>query len=1696
MMVNYIPSIAFAAGGNANGSGAQTGVEAPEASKTLTPNSDGTYDLSLSVKGKSSTETETSMADVIIVFDKSTSMANSVGSGKTRMSVAKPAVKNLIDSLLSKNQQTAGAVKVGLVSFGTNAAVDSQLSDNGNSLKNKVQNYNTDAPIGERFNYTNWEDALQKVQAIETRSGAKKYVIFVSDGNPTVYIGGGAKNETESNVNNCFNHAKDDAQALANKGYKFYGVGAFGSATRMQNLVKEAGGTGVLNNDYFDASDEAALIAAFANIIESITTTIDYENVKITDGVTGLTSMMEVNGEPGNFTYTKNGETWSDAPAARFDEGKRSVTWDLSSIGALDNGVTYTVHFTVWPSQRAYDITAAMANGDIAYGDTKAKLADGTTVSAEEWDQFTEAGALKTNTNASVDYKAYKIVNDDREIIGEGPAPIKNPDPVPLTSAKMIVQKVWNDSFSSGDRPDSVELVVLQDGKEFKTVTLTGSKDENTWTQEINIAPGIAATIDEKQGAKGYKYTVTEPDIENHYELTTETIQPMVYDNEQRLEDILTDPYKQWEDGKAVVTATNTVKGGINIYKTVTYANEDEAKDDTDTTKFEFTITLTKDGKPVATPASSMSGDLGYRIYEGETEKGRGSVPEDGKLVLSITKDQYIRIVNVPKGTEYKVVESDADGYVLKSPEDPAEGTVLGNDKHDVTFKNEKQFEDDKVSPVLININKTDAQTGEVLPISDDYPAAVFSVNKDGKKYGDTKVADGKIAYLFTEAGEYTFKETSAPTGYQLNGETFTVKVTKEYVSTDYDEKSGKWIKSYILKTDKADNTFTVPDDPKPVDVSGEKTWNDEEWTDLKGYERPETIKINLLANGIKIKEKIVKADEETGKWNYEFKDLPEYRDGKKVTYSVTEEVVGYTVDKPEEGGEYDLENTPNADLDEDVTGKLSLFVEKVDAATKQRINGAEFKVERLDEDGKPIGDSGTAKGNADYVFKDAGTYRFTEITPPGGYETCGSVFVVNVEKVFNHTERNDEGIWVKYYDLKVASITESGKPASGISFEDPSTLTSVSAEKVWEDNDDQDGLRDDAVIEFTLYDGETVASVKDAVVTVDKDDNWSYTWNDLPAYRDGEKIEYSVKETKVPDGYTSSTADANAVPDENGKAVITNTHTPGEVSVNGAKTWADDNNKYKNRPEQIVINLTGTIEGKSEPVVTQSATVTAKEGWAWSFTGLPEKLEKKTVKYKVTEEPVATYKTSYSEEDYDVTNTPETVDVEGSKTWNDDDDKYDNRPESIKITLLANGEQFENNVVEVTEKDNWSWSFKGLPKYIGGEEVTYSVVEDKVATYLDPTYEGYNVTNTPETVEVNGTKTWNDEEWKDLEGYKRPDSITVTLLANGEAFEGKSVEVKADENDEWNYEFKVLPKYINGEEVKYTVEETVTGFSPEYSKTGYDIDNTPNADLDEDQVTPLELEIVKTDENTGNPLDGAEFEVSQLSKETGEYIEPQTVAGNDVFSFKDEGTYRIVETVAPEGYELDTTEYKVVISRVFVRTDLDTDKNIWVKYYDLQFDSVDGEFNADEASLTVADTPTTVDITAKKIWDDSKNKDGKRKDIEFTLYADGKKVDGSAQTLGTRDGETCTWTDMPAYKDGKKVEYSVKETKVPDKYVSSTEFKKAKVDKKGNATITNTYSGNPKTGDDNNLLVNLFGLIGSLMAGTGLLIGRKRRKA
>ena len=94
-------------------------------------------------------------------------------------------------------------------------------------------------------------------------------------------------------------------------------------------------------------------------------------------------------------------------------------------------------------------------------------------------------------------------------------------------------------------------------------------------------------------------------------------------------------------------------------------------------------------------------------------------------------------------------------------------------------------------------------------------------------------------------------------------------------------------VKDYTTEVDK----FNVKNThiPEITKVEGSKTWDD---ADNQDGVRPESITVNLMANGKKVDTVTVTAEDE---WKYSFENLPKFEAGKEIKYTISEDAVeGY----------------------------------------------------------------------------------------------------------------------------------------------------------------------------------------------------------------------------------------------------------------------------------------------------------------------------------------------------------------------------------------------------------------------------------------------------------------------------------------------------------------------------------------------------------------------------------------------------------------------------------------------------------------------------------------------------------------------------------------------------------------------------------------------------------------------------------
>lgn len=98
-----------------------------------------------------------------------------------------------------------------------------------------------------------------------------------------------------------------------------------------------------------------------------------------------------------------------------------------------------------------------------------------------------------------------------------------------------------------------------------------------------------------------------------------------------------------------------------------------------------------------------------------------------------------------------------------------------------------------------------------------------------------------------------------------------------------------------------------------------------------------------------------------------------------------------------------------------------------------------------------------------------------------------------------------------------------------------------------------------------------------------------------------------------------------------------------------------------------------------------------------------------------------------------------EYTEVPVKKVWNDSNNKYKKRPDSVKVKLYADGKD-TGEILELNKKNKWEGGFYNLPPKESGEEIKYTIEEEKVPGYITEVKgnqkDGYVITNTHKEVE------------------------------------------------------------------------------------------------------------------------------------------------------------------------------------------------------------------------------------------------------------------------------------------------------------------------------------------------------------------------
>ncbi|WP_159160838.1 Cna B-type domain-containing protein [Enterococcus casseliflavus] len=774
-------------------------------------------------------------------------------------------------------------------------------------------------------------------------------------------------------------------------------------------------------------------------------------------------------------------------------------------------------------------------------------------------------------------------------------------------------------------------------------------------------------------------------------DLADQNQQPAVFVNGQRMDHLKTsevfqdqsasEPYIDFKKVFSTLQATSERLGAYpqtpGVTKDFTDNNQrviNTARAENDTQEVVLTLT-DEQGNP-----------LDDGVYELQNKKTHKEVDEE------VTNDDgQVIETDLPEG-DYSFVETEApDGYLIdKKPISFSADTIDEEDQKVVVTLSKTELEKDTpitikgltkgTSPVLINVDTEGASTVNIKSqIKLEYTDGTTRNSHETEDFNDAVILwnfinqpeNQKLSINSPFQGTILAVGDTVDVHQNVDGSIIADTVLVNAETHRWDLQANETVVP-IIKLAAMNHLLSLD----TTTVSGTKTWDD---YDNKFNTRPTSITVQLLQNGEVFQTKTVTPNKE-GEWHYEFTDLP-------------------TTDESGQTYDYAIQETP-------VEGYTT------------KVNGYDL----------------------------VNTYRNTE-------------------------------------------------------------TTEVSGTKTWNDNDNKFNTRPESITVNLMRNGEKYA---EKIVKADKKGNWTYRFDNLPKYdAEGKAYTYKIQEENVP-GYTSEI---------NGYDLVNTYRNTETTTVSGTKTWNDNDNQLNIRPESITVELMQNGKKIDKQIVKAD-----KEGnWTYRFDKLPKyDAEGKAYSYTIQEADVSGYISEVN--GYDLVNT-ETTTVSGRKTWNDYDNKFNTRPESITVKLIQNDKEIDKQVVKSDNHGNWTYRFDNLPKYDAeGKAYTYKIQEENVPGYTSE-INGYDLVNTyhnTETTTVSGTKTWNDN---NNQLNIRPESITVNLMRNGEKYAEKNV--KSDNHGNWTYRFDNLPKYdAEGKAYTYTIQE---GKIPDYTTkiNGYNLVNT-----------------------------------------------------------------------------------------------------------------------------------------------------------------------------------------------------------------------------------------------------------------------------
>ena len=488
------------------------------------------YTLYLTASGDSTSSTVTTAtpADIVLVMDKSGSMNKD-----NRDANAQEAAKALAKKLLTTENSTDQQVRMAVVTFNKNATLKQDFTTSASRIESVV----SQTPDGG----TNWEDALKRANDLRGRSGVKKHIIFLSDGDPTYrmtsYSGcysdsfwGRTAHPEYTTPESCqarrytwgenpdgssdgvygaggsdpygFNYAAALAEADKRGDAALYVVKTSTDAKKMADFADQAG---AVDGKEFDGTNPENLEKAFGQIYSTITSSAKIKVFSITDTLSKWVDPVDFGGtdDVTRFVTVKNGNTeLTGGYTAIYNSDTRTVTVTFNDAEGIvaEKADNIDVSFKVKPSGDAY----------ADYAD-KNKYRD--TGDADTGDASAGKQGYHSNVDAKLNYCVLTEVNDKTFC---EPTEAEYPHPVvQVKLGKIKITKQWSDGVNN----HANDFVTVQLKRKAIGVADSTAEDvggpitlnaANNWTKTVdNLVPGYTYSVVETIGNDRYDVAYT-----------------------------------------------------------------------------------------------------------------------------------------------------------------------------------------------------------------------------------------------------------------------------------------------------------------------------------------------------------------------------------------------------------------------------------------------------------------------------------------------------------------------------------------------------------------------------------------------------------------------------------------------------------------------------------------------------------------------------------------------------------------------------------------------------------------------------------------------------------------------------------------------------------------------------------------------------------------------------------------------------------------------------------------------------------------------------------------------------------------------------------------------------------------------------------------------------------------------------------